>query len=149
MAEVRFYQLGRRPLEEALATMLERTLERGQRAVVLAGSEERVEALAQQLWTYSERSFLPHGTARDGQAERQPVWIAAEEGNPNGAEVLFLLDGQQSQRLDSFALVAVLFDGGDPERLAAARAQWQALKGAGHVLTYWEEDAQGRWQKRA
>ena len=149
MTEVRFYQLGRRPLEEALATMLERTLDRGQRAVVLAGSEERVEALAQQLWTLAERSFLPHGTALDGMAERQPVWLTAEEGNPNGAEVLFLLDGQQSERLESFALVAVLFDGGDPERLTAARAQWQALKAAGHQLTYWEEDAQGRWQKRA
>ncbi len=149
MAEVRFYQLGRRPLEQVLATMLERTLERGQRAVVLAGGEERVEALAQQLWTYAERSFLPHGTARDGLAERQPVWIAAEEGNPNGAEVLFLLDGQQSDRLDSFALVAVIFDGGDGERLTAARGHWQALKGAGHQLTYWEEDAEGRWQKRA
>jgi DNA polymerase-3 subunit chi len=148
MTEVRFYQLGRRPLEEALATMLERTLERGQRAVVLAGSEERVESLAQLLWTYAERAFLPHGTARDGMAERQPVWLAAQEGNPNGAEVLFLLDGQQSERLGSFALAAVLFDGGDAERLAAARAQWQALKGAGHQLTYWEEDAQGKWQKR-
>jgi len=149
MTEVRFYQLGRRPLEEALATMLERTLDRGQRAVVLAGSEERVEALAQQLWTHTERSFLPHGTALDGMAERQPVWLTAEEGNPNGAEVLFLLDGQRSERPQSFALVAVLFDGGDPERLAAARAQWQALKAAGHQLTYWEEDGQGRWQKRA
>ena len=149
MAEVRFYQLGRRPLEEALATMLERTLERGQRAVVLAGSEERVEALAQQLWTYAERSFLPHGSARDGHPERQPVWLAAEEGNPNGAEVLFLLDGQAGERLESFALVAVLFDGTDPDRRAAARAQWSRLKGAGHALTYWEEDAQGRWQKRA
>ena len=149
MTEVRFYQLGRRPLEEALATMLERTLERGQRAVVLAGSDDRVEALAQQLWTYAERSFLPHGTARDGMAERQPVWLAAQEGNPNGAEVLFLLDGQAAERLDSYGLVAVLFDGGDAERLAAARAQWSRLKAAGHALTYWEEDAQGRWQKRA
>jgi DNA polymerase-3 subunit chi len=149
MTEVRFYQLGRRPLEETLATMLERTLQRGQRAVVLAGSEERVEALAQQLWTYAERSFLPHGTARDGMAERQPVWLAAQEGNPNGAEVLFLLDGQRSERLDSFALAAVLFDGGDQERLAAARAQWSELKAAGHAVTYWAEDAQGKWEKRA
>ncbi len=149
MTEVRFYQLGRRPLEQALATMLERTLERGQRALVLAGSDERVEALAQQLWSYSERSFLPHGTPRDGQAERQPIWLASEDGNPNGAQVLFLLDGQQSDRLADFALAAVLFDGGDPERLVAARAQWQALKAADHQLTYWEEDAEGRWQKRA
>lgn len=149
MAEVRFYQLGRRPLEQALAQMLEKSLERNQRALVLAGSEERVEALAAQLWIYNDRSFLPHGTVKDGHAERQPVWLSTEPVNRNGAQVLFLLDGVTTADLADFALVAVLFDGGDQERLTAARQQWQVLKAAGHALTYWEEEASGRWIKRA
>ena len=45
MTEIRFYHLQRTALEAALPPMLEKTLERGQRAVVMAGSEERVEAL--------------------------------------------------------------------------------------------------------
>jgi len=43
----------------------------------------------------------------------------------------------------------VIFDGADADRLAAARAQWQELKAGGHALTYWEEDATGKWIKRA
>lgn len=150
-AEVRFYQLGRRPLEEALGLMLERVLDRGQRALVLAGSEERVEALADRLWTWRERSFLPHGTAKDGHAERQPVLLATEAENANGAQVLFLIDGValEPERIGAFGLTAVLFDGSDPETLARARRQWQGLKAAGQALTYWEEDASGRWIKRA
>jgi len=149
MGEVRFYQLGRRPLEQALAVMLERCYERGQRALVQAGSAERVEALADHLWTYRDRSFLPHGTARDGHAERQPIWLTAETENPNGAEVLFLADGAERQDLDAFALVAVLFDGGDDGRLAAARDYWRRLRQAETTLTYWAEDEGGRWTQKA
>ena len=60
MTDVRFYHLTRTSLEAALPQMLEKTLERGQRAVVIAGSDERVESLNAQLWTYHDRRFLPH-----------------------------------------------------------------------------------------
>src|SRR3546814_5168917 len=86
MTEVRFYHMTRTPLDQALPKMLERTLERGQRAVVRAGSEARVEALLARLWTYHDRSFLPHGTVKDGRAERQPVWLTvADDEAPNDA----------------------------------------------------------------
>lgn len=147
--DIRFYQLGRRPLEQALAVMLERCYGRGQRALVQAGSGERVEALADHLWTYRDRSFLPHGTARDGHAARQPIWLTAETENPNGAEVAFLVDGAEREDLQAFALVAVLFDGGDPQRLAEARAFWKRLRERGATLTYWAEDEAGRWTQKA
>lgn len=149
MTDLRFYQLGRRPLEEALAVMLERCLDRRQKVVVQAGSEERVEALADKLWTYRDRSFLPHGTRRDGHAARQPVWLTPEAENPNQAEVLFLVDGAERDDLDAFGLVAVLFDGSDAERLKAAREQWRRLREAGRQLTYWAEDEAGRWTQKA
>lgn len=149
MTEVRFYHLTRTPLHQALPQMLERTLERGQRAVVKAGSEERVEALAAGLWTYNDRSFLPHGSIRDGRAELQPVWLTTEDAVPNGAEVLFLTDGSTSEDLSRFSLCAVLFDGGDPDAVSAARAQWTALKDEGHGVTYWQQDESGRWGQKA
>lgn len=149
MSDVRFYQLGRRPLEQALAVMLERCYQRGQRALVQAGSAERVEALAQHLWTYRERSFLPHGTDKDGHAEQQPIWLTTENENPNGAEVLFLTDGSERGDLGGFALVAVLFDGGDDARLTAAREYWRRLRECGATLTYWAEDDEGRWTQKA
>lgn len=149
MTDIRFYHLTRTSLERALPRMLERTLERGQRAVVLAASEDRVEALNAHLWTYGDRSFLPHGSAKDGHAEMQPVWLAAEDGNPNGAQVLFLTDGAASERLGEFELVAELFDGNDAAAVAAARERWQAYKAAGHAVTYWKQDERGRWQQGA
>jgi DNA polymerase III subunit chi len=43
----------------------------------------------------------------------------------------------------------VLFDGGDEDALAAAREQWRVVKSAGHDATYWQQDARGRWEKKA
>ncbi len=148
MTEVRFYHLTRATLETALPMMLEKTLERGQRAVVRAGSEERVEALTAWLWTYRDRSFLPHGSAKDGHAELQPVWLTDQDERPNGAQVLFLTDGAVSERLEDYELCAVLFDGNDAAALAAAREQWRSLKDSAHDLTYWQQDEDGRWEKK-
>lgn len=148
MTEIRFYHLQRRTLEQALPKILEKVIERSWRAVVLAGSPERVDALNQHLWTYDPASFLPHGSARDGFAERQPVWLTAEDENPNGATVLVLVDGVTSDRLGAYDLVCDLFDGNDEEAVLAARDRWRACKAAGHGLTYWQQNDRGGWEKK-
>lgn len=148
LTEVRFYHLQRRTLEQALPKILEKVLERNWRAVVLAGSPERVDALNQHLWTYDQSSFLPHGSARDGSADQQPVWLTSQDENPNGATVLVLVDGCTSDRLASFELVCDLFDGNDEDAVLAARTRWKSCKAAGHSLTYWQQNDRGGWEKR-
>ncbi len=147
--EISFYHLTRTTLEAALPQMLEKTLERGQRAVVRAGSAERVEALNGWLWTYQDRAFLPHGSTKDGHAALQPIWLTDKDERPNEAQVLFLTDGAVSgDEIADFERCAVLFDGNDEAALAAARAQWSDLKGSGHDLTYWQQTDEGRWEKK-
>ncbi len=149
MTEVWFYHLQRQTLEQALPALLEKVLEAGKRAVVMTGSKERVEALDELLWTYGQGSFLPHGSARDGAAERQPIWLTDEDENPNGATVLLLTDGAASARVDSYERCLEMFDGRDPERVAAARARWKAYREAGHDVTYWRQNERGRWERQA
>ncbi|MFL5259096.1 MAG: DNA polymerase III subunit chi, partial [Hyphomicrobiales bacterium] len=93
MTEILFYHLERQPLDKVLPQLLTRSRERGWRVVVQAESDERVEALSTLLWTFSDDSFLAHGTARDGTPELQPIWLTASEGNPNGAAVRFFVGG--------------------------------------------------------
>ena len=148
MSDVRFYHLTRSSLEAVLPVMLEKTLAREQRAVVLAGSAERVEALNGHLWTYRERGFLPHGSDKDGFAEDQPIWLTERDENPNGAQVLFLTDGAQSARLSDYEICAILFDGTDEAAVAAARSQWKDFKAQGHDVTYWQQSDAGAWEKK-
>jgi len=143
MTEIRFYHLTRKTLEQALPELLEKTLERGLKAVVMTGSVERAEALTQYLWTYNPNGFLPHGNAKDGNAEMQPVWITPDDERPNNADYLFLTDGAASKRLGEYVRVCDIFDGGDPEAVAAARRRWTDEKKDGHQLSYWQQTDKG------
>ena len=147
--EVLFYHLERQPLEAVLPNLLERTVARGWRAVVKAGSQERVEALDTALWTYSEGSFLPHGTKKDGFAEEQPVFLTTDEDVPNKAGVKFLVDGAVPDSFTGFVRIVFLFDGRDEEATQNAREQWKAAKAAGCQVTYWRQSDAGRWEEMA
>ena len=118
----------------------------GERAVVV-GSPERVEALNVALWTYDDRSFLPHGSTRDGFAEDQPIWLATREENPAGAAVVILTDGAISTDIAAWKSAIEIFDGNDEAAVAAARERWKAYKAANHALTYWKQNDQGKWEK--
>ena len=148
MAEIAFYHLTKWPLEKALPRLLEKTLEAGKRAVVMAGSQERVEALNTHLWTYHRDSWLPHGSARDGHPEDQPVWLTTGDENPNGAAYLVLTDGATSSRIGDFERCLELFDGNDPAAVEAARRRWKAYGEEGHALTYWQQTDRGGWEKK-
>jgi DNA polymerase III subunit chi len=152
VAEIGFYHLTRTPLDQALPRLLGRVLEGGGRAMVLCGGPERVAALDAALWLCADPDWLPHGTARSGNAELQPIWLTEEdvpaEGAPNGARFLFLLDGADSARLDRFDRVLDLFDGNDEAALEAARRRWAAAKAAGHALSYWQQGPRG-WERKA
>lgn len=147
--EVFFYHLERAPLERVLPELLEKSLERGWRAVVQSGSQERLEALDTALWTYREDSFLPHGTTGFGYADRQPVYLTTGEDNPNGAAIRFLVDGAEAGDLEGYERAVYLFDGRDEDAVTRARVQWKAAKDSGLAVTYWQQDAGGRWEKKA
>jgi DNA polymerase-3 subunit chi len=149
MTEALFYHLEHQPLDRALPALVERTLHRGWRAVIQAGSEERVEALDTLLWTYTDDSFLPHGTKNDGFPTEQPVYLTTEEINPNGAAVRFLVDGAEISAFEGYERVVYMFDGRDPTAVEHAREQWKAAKAAGCDVTYWQQSPEGRWVKKA
>jgi DNA polymerase-3 subunit chi len=148
LAEIGFYHLSSTPLERSLPRLLERASTQGYRVVVRAASPERVEHLSATLWTFDEAAFLPHGTARDGNAAVQPIWFTDGGENPNGASMLVLVDGVEAEDIGSYARCADLFDGKDPGAVEAARTRWRRAREAGHSLTYWQQTASG-WERKA
>lgn len=149
MAEVLFYHLTESTLEEALPGLLERSLSRGWKAVVQAGSEERRDALDTHLWTFRDDSFLAHGTEHEAHAAEQPVILTTTDANPNAAQIRFLVDGATPPPLDGYERAVLMFDGHDEAQLASAREHWKALKAVGHELTYWQQGPDRRWERKA
>jgi DNA polymerase III subunit chi len=150
--EIWFYHLQNQRLEAALPALAEASLARGWRVVVQAASEERLDALDEALWTFSDASFLAHGRARDGDAERQPIYLTTDGANPNGAKLRLFVEGADVAAAlgdAEYERVILLFDGNDADQLDAARAQWKRLKEQGLGLTYWQQNAGGKWEKKA
>jgi DNA polymerase III subunit chi len=147
MTEVLFYHLESQPLERVIPVLLEKTLERGWRAVIETGSRERAEALDAILWTYREDSFLPHGMAGEPSDALQPVLITTETDNPNNANVRFFVDRAVPREVEGYERIVYLFSGHDPEAVSEARGVWKVLSEA-NAVTYWQQDPGGRWVKK-
>lgn len=146
MTDVWFYHLERSSADEVLPGLLERTLQRGWRALVRTVDDERLAAIDQRLWVYRPDSFLPHGRADRPHAERQPVLLTTDAANANGADVLFLVDGADPIAFDGLERCMLLFDGRDEAQLRAARVRWAAFKKDGLGVSYWKQGDRG-WEK--
>ena len=146
--EVRFYHLTQSPLEHTLPALLAKSLERGWRVLVQGGNEARLKFMDTHLWTYTEDSFLPHGL--EGQGAGQPIWLTETDENPNDAGVLMLIDGARAtpERMASFDLVTLFFDGADQAAVAQAREDWKTVTAAKLPAVYWAQE-NGAWVQKA
>lgn len=149
MAEILFYHLTESTLEDALPALLEKSIARGWRVVVQAGSEERMDSLDAHLWTYRDDSFLGHGLDSDPMAADQPILLTTQGDNANQAAVRFIVDGAEPPSLDGYERAVFMFDGHDQQQVELARSQWKALKGGGHQVTYWQQADARRWERKA
>lgn len=150
MTEVLFYHLQQQPVEAVLPTLLMRSLARGWKVVVEAGDPKRMAVLDDQLWTFADDSFLPHGSAMEPGIETQPVALVCGPENPNSATVRFLVHGARAPAdMSGLERIVLMFDGYDETALAAARSDWKSVKAAGADATYWQQNDEGRWEKKA
>ncbi|WP_298747679.1 DNA polymerase III subunit chi [uncultured Brevundimonas sp.] len=147
--EIWFYHLERSRLDQVLPGLLEKTRERGWRALVRAADERLLEDIDERLWTYRDDSFLAHGGDSGPEAARQPIVLTRGGENPNGAQALFILDDAELGDTKGFDRCFIIFDGRDEAALASARARWKTLKAAGANLAYWRQSPEGRWEKAA
>ncbi|GGE38043.1 DNA polymerase III subunit chi [Marinicauda pacifica] len=151
MAELWFYHLEQASVDEALPELLTKLLARGGRAVVASQDEARLEALDAHLWTFRDDAFLPHGRDSEPQASRQPVLLSTETRNVNGASMLFLLDATpiEIETLADWDRVVVMFEARDEGGVSWARELWSAARKGDAEVSYWRQNDQGRWEKKA
>jgi DNA polymerase-3 subunit chi len=150
LTETLFYHLERRSLDDVLPGLIEKTLERGWRAVIRTESSERADSIDTLLWTYNEQTFLAHAQSGDGNPKRQPVLITVEDENPNGANVLFCVGGATPDWVAAGTLtrVVLMFDGRDEAMVERARDAWRDATAAGHDVTYWKESPSGKFERQ-
>ena len=147
MCEFWFYHLERSTLEQVLPGLLEKTRERGWKALVRVSDPAQLEALDEHLWTWRDDSFLAHGRASEPNAERQPILLSESGENLNAAQALFMVDGAEIGVTDGLERCFIIFDGRNDQALTGSRERWKALKAQGATLAYWKQSPEGRWEK--
>lgn len=146
--EVFFYHLGDGRIEDAVAMLAAKALERGWRSLIVSPDEARRERLDAALWLAPKESFLPHARAEDTDApEREPVLISSEAAPVNGAAAAFFLDGARPPDDLAAERLVFLFDGADERAVADARVYWKAVKASGADAVYYRQNDRGGWER--
>lgn len=149
MTDVRFYHLQKQTLDQALPQILEKAFKADNRIVVRMADDKEIERMNTLLWTYKPEVFLPHGSKKNGQADKQPIWLTDKDENPNQADVLVLTQSAETEDIGTYKLCCEMLDGRNEESVANARKRWKIYQDAGHDVTYWYQDESGKWDKKA
>ncbi|MGB0906984.1 MAG: DNA polymerase III subunit chi [Maricaulaceae bacterium] len=148
MTEHWFYHLEASTVQSVLPGLMEKTLQRGWRALVKL-PEGQIADVDQFLWTYQDQSFLPHGRDDEPLSDQQPILLSSTAQAAAGANCVVLIDGAEVADLSGVSRCIVMINGRNQESIARERKRWNALKQAGETLSYWQQDERGQWKKKA
>lgn len=110
--------------------LTEKAYLRDLRVVLLCDAAADVAALDELLWTFSERSFVPHdraGAEPAAPSAAAPVQLTPDLEGIEGADLLVNLSARLPARLERFQRVAEVIDA-DEERRRLGRERFKAYR---------------------
>jgi DNA polymerase-3 subunit chi len=108
--------------------LTEKAYLRDLRVVVLSETAADAEAIDELLWTFNERSFVPHNRQGDGEPDAAaPVHLTADLGAIDAADLLVNLSARLPVGLERFARIAEIIDA-DDERRRLGRERFKAYR---------------------
>ena len=140
--KVDFYQLSRDPVERVIPSIAQRLLDGGDRLLIVASDEGRLDRISEGLWSAGPDSFLAHDRAGCADPRRQPVLLSATCQLGNGARHIALTDGLWRDEALQFERVFYFFDDSSVD---SARQSWRTLaKQGGIEPRFWRQEGR-KW----
>lgn len=143
-----FYHLEHASIEAVLPQLLEKTRSKGWTALVKM-SDARLPDMDKYLWTYRDDSFLPHGRDDEPMSDQNPIRLSSTAATSETAECVFLLDQSELELSESAERCIIIIEGQKADSVSFERARWKRLKDLGSVMSYWQQNDRGEWQKKA
>jgi DNA polymerase-3 subunit chi len=130
-----FYTLSepdRRARLVAACRLAEKAYDQGLRVAVRTASAAETAELDELLWTFADRSFVPHGVwpTDPETAGATPVLVGSSALPPTHRDVLINLGADAPADFSAYARVCEVV-GGDEEAKKAARHRWRTYRDAG------------------
>lgn len=129
MTRVEFVKLNRPERARVLCDLAEEFYLAGQRVLVMVQDDNQGVTLDQFMWTWKKGTFVPH-VYQNGSVEchDEPVVIAAEEENPNGAQVLLMGVTCSLKFVRHFRHVIDFAEAFDETRLEESRERFRSYR---------------------
>jgi len=143
-----FYHLEASTVESILPGLLEKTRQKGWRALVKL-PQKQLKEMDDYLWTYKDDSFLPHGRDDEPMAEQHPITLCAAAETAEGYQAVFLLGGTEIADMNGVERCMVMINGRSEADVARERKRWKALKETHANLSYYQQNERGGWEKKA
>jgi DNA polymerase-3 subunit chi len=108
--------------------LTEKAYLRALRVAVLAQNEADARSLDDLLWTFNERSFVPHALHHGAEpGTTTPVYVTADPDGGPGADLLVNLSNRMPREPQRFARIAEIIDA-DAERKRLGRERFKSYR---------------------
>ncbi|MGI4753316.1 MAG: DNA polymerase III subunit chi [Janthinobacterium lividum] len=152
MQQFSIYQTSDELLLKAIFLLIEKCYYSDLKSVVLTVDTEQQEMLNKNLWTYSRKQFIPHGSKVDPQPEKQPIYITDTLQNPNNASVLIIISPnniekilQAKEYVSDFKRIIIITD--LPEDLKKLNLKISQITEQENTIDCFTQDQRGSWNK--
>ena len=147
MTQIIFYSTAPLQVEKTLFALLEKSLEKGNKSLLLFRDKEKCLSINEQLWTYKQNSFLPH-ISEDDQIYDDidvPVYLSTKNENPFKAELLFSIDGFLPDNIDHFERVIIIIDVNDELLNEKYKNYYLDINKNFEDIVFYKSDDNGKW----
>ena len=147
MTQIIFYSTAPLQVEKTLFALLEKSLEKGNKSLLLFKDKEKCLSINEQLWTYKQNSFLPH-ISEDEQIYDDidvPVYLSTKNENPFKAELLFSIDGFLPDNIDHFERVIIIIDVNDELLNEKYKNYYLDINKNFEDIVFYKSDDNGKW----
>ena len=147
MTQIIFYSTAPFQVEKTLFTLLEKSLEKGNKSLLLFKDKEKCLSINEQLWTYKQNSFLPHISEDDQIYDNidVPVYLSTKNENPFKAELLFSIDGFLPDNIDHFERVIIIIDVNDELLNEKYKNYYLDINKNFEDIVFYKSDDNGKW----
>ena len=147
MTQIIFYSTAPLQVEKTLFVLLEKSLEKGNKSLLLFRDKEKCLSINEQLWTYKQNSFLPH-ISEDDQIYDDidiPVYLSTKNENPFKAELLFSIDGYLPDNIQHFERVIIIIDVNDEILNEKYKNYYLDINKNFEDIVFYKSDDNGKW----
>ncbi|ABE05502.1 DNA polymerase III subunit chi [Rickettsia bellii] len=152
MQQFSIYQTSDELLLKAIFLLIEKCYYSDLKSVVLTVDTEQQEMLNKNLWTYSRKQFIPHGSKVDPQPEKQPIYITDTLQNPNNASVLIIISPTNIEKIlqakeyvsDFKRIIIITYL---PEDLKKLNLKINQITKQENTIDCFTQDQRGSWNK--